>query len=307
MTARPTAPGRETGASRRAAPTSARRRLDQLLVERGLAETRSRAQALIMAGQVRVGEGDAARLDHKPGDLVLPSIPIELVGREPYVSRGGYKLAAALDAFGIDPGGQVCLDVGASTGGFTDVLLQRGARRVYALDVGRGQLAESLRRDPRVVSLERTNARTLGPATLPEPVSLAVVDVSFISLGLVLGPLRSAFGGKGGSIVALVKPQFEAGRGIARGGVVRDPAVHLEVLERVAARARELGLAVRDAVASPLLGPEGNREFFLHLVVAPGPAGPAAGSPAAGSPASARSDLERLAARLRAIVGQETG
>ncbi len=286
-------------AAGRAAARSARRRLDQLLVERGLAETRSRAQALIMAGQVRVGEGDAARTDRKPGDLVEPSVVLALVEREPYVSRGGRKLAAALDAFGVDPAGRVCLDVGASTGGFTDVLLQRGARRVYALDVGRGQLAESLRRDPRVVSLERTNARTLGPGTLPEAVSLAVVDVSFISLGLVLGPIRSAFGPPGGPIVALVKPQFEAGRRAAPGGVVRDPAVHLEVLERVAARAKELGLAVRDVVASPLLGPEGNREFFLHLAL--GPAGPDRDR---GTPASAGPDEDEAAlrARFRAVV-----
>ncbi len=268
-------------------------------MERGLAETRSRAQALIMAGQVRVGEGDAARTDRKPGDLVDPSAAVALVEREPYVSRGGRKLAAALDAFGVDPAGRICLDVGASTGGFTDVLLQRGARRVYALDVGRGQLAESLRRDPRVVSLERTNARTLGPGTLPEVVSLAVVDVSFISLGLVLGPVRSAFGSAGGTIVALVKPQFEAGRAAARGGVVRDPAVHLEVLERVAARAKELGLTVRDAVASPLLGPEGNREFFLHLEVGPG--GPDRGRGTAAS-AAADEDGVRLAGRFRAVV-----
>jgi 23S rRNA (cytidine1920-2'-O)/16S rRNA (cytidine1409-2'-O)-methyltransferase len=247
---------------------TARLRLDQLLVERGLVESRSRAQALVMAGLVRVGEGDAARTDRKPGDLLDVESRLALVEREPYVSRGGRKLAAALDGFGIDPSGLVCLDVGASTGGFTDVLLQRGAARVYALDVGRGQLAEALRRDPRVVSMERTNARAITPATLSEPVSLAVVDVAFISLGLVLGPIATAFGPRGGSIVALVKPQFEAGRSSAKGGVVRDPAVHLDVLRRVTGRARQLGLAVRAAVASPIVGPEGNREFFLHLGVA---------------------------------------
>ena len=282
------------------APTKTPRlRLDQLLVERGLAETRSRAQALVLAGHVRVGEGDAARTDRKPGDLVGSSAMVTLVEREPYVSRGGRKLAAALDAFGIDPAGRVCLDVGASTGGFTDVLLQRGAVRVYALDVGRGQLAESLRRDPRVVSMERTNARTIVPTTLPEPVSLAVVDVSFISLGLVLGPVAAAFGPAGGPIVALVKPQFEAGRPAARGGVVRDPAVHLEVLERVADRAWELGLAVREVVASPLLGPDGNREFFLHLEV--GAAGPGGGRRVP-SPADEGEDQARLDARFRAVV-----
>ena len=152
---------------------SARVRLDQLLVERGLAENRSRAQALVLAGKVRVGDGDGARRDLKAGDLVDAAAPVTLEAPEPYVSRGGHKLAAALDAFGIDPAGMVALDVGASTGGFTDVLLQRGATRVYALDVGRGQLAESLRRDPRVVSMERTNARTLTATTFPEPIDLA--------------------------------------------------------------------------------------------------------------------------------------
>lgn len=261
----------ETIPTGRPARTSARVRLDQLLVERGLVESRSRAQALIMAGQVRVGEGDAARLDRKPGDLVGVATPIAVVERDPYVSRGGHKLAAGLDAFGIDPAGLVCLDAGASTGGFTDVLLQRGARRVYAVDVGRGQLADSLRRDPRVVSMERTNARTLGPAILPEPVALAVVDVAFISLRLVLGPIAACFGPAGGSLVALVKPQFEAGREALDRGVVRDPAVHLAVLRRVVAEARALGLAAGDALASPILGPEGNREFLLHLLVGAGP------------------------------------
>lgn len=262
----------ETIPTGRSARTSARMRLDQLLVERGLVESRSRAQALIMAGQVRVGEGDSARLDRKPGDLVGAATPIAVVARDPYVSRGGHKLAAALDAFGIDPAGLVCLDAGASTGGFTDVLLQRGARRVYAVDVGRGQLAESLRRDPRVVSMERTNARTLGSGILPEPVALAVVDVAFISLRLVLGPIAGCFGPSGGSLVALVKPQFEAGREALDRGVVRDPAVHLAVLRRVVADARALGLAAGDALASPILGPEGNREFLVHLLVGGGPA-----------------------------------
>ncbi len=246
-------------------------RLDQLLVERGLVESRSRAQALIMAGQVRVGEGDSARLDRKPGDLVGSTTPVAVIEREPYVSRGGHKLVAALDAFGIEPAGLICLDVGASTGGFTDVLLQRGARRVYAVDVGRGQLAESLRRDPRVVSMERTNARTLGPGFLPEQVALGVVDVAFISLRLVLGPIAACFGPAGGPLVALVKPQFEAGREALDRGVVRDPAVHLAVLRRVVAQARELGLAAADVLASPILGPEGNREFLLHLSVGGGP------------------------------------
>ena len=219
---------------------------------------------------MRVGAGDGARSDRKAGDLVDPLTPLEVEERDPYVSRGGHKLAAALDAFGIDPDGLVCLDVGASTGGFTDVLLQRGAARVYALDVGRGQLAEALRADPRVVSMERTNARTLGPASLPEPVALAVADVSFISLAKVLGPMASCLDpASGGPIVALVKPQFEAGRGRTDHGVVRDPAVHREVLEQVSAEAAAQGLTATGLIASPILGPEGNREFLIQLDVPP--------------------------------------
>ena len=227
-----------------------------------------------MAGRVRVGEGDAARTDRKPGDLLDDSTPVAVVESQPYVSRGGYKLAAALDTFAIDPGGRVCLDAGASTGGFTDVLLQRGAARVYAVDVGRGQLAVTLTRDPRVISMERTNARLLTPAALPEPVELAVIDVSFISLALVLGPVASCFGPDGGPIVALVKPQFEAGRSEAKTGVVRDPAVHLEVMRRIVAFAEEVGLRAVSAVASPITGPEGNREFLLHFEVGEGDATP---------------------------------
>ena len=222
-----------------------------------------------MAGKVSVGAGDGARRDRKPGDMLPASTPVELLEGEPYVSRGGHKLVAALDAFGIDPAGRTCLDVGASTGGFTDVLLQRGARRVYALDVGRGQLAEPLRRDPRVVSLERTNARTLTPTTLPEQVSIITFDVSFISLGLVLGPAASTLGPGPADLVALVKPQFEAGRAQVERGVVRDRTVHLEVLRRVAATAASLGLGTRDVIASPIRGPEGNREFLAYL--GPGP------------------------------------
>jgi 23S rRNA (cytidine1920-2'-O)/16S rRNA (cytidine1409-2'-O)-methyltransferase len=245
-------------------------RLDQLLVERGLAESRSRAQALVLGGKVRVGEGDAARGDRKPGDLLAADTALTVTEPAPFVSRGGHKLAAALDAFGIDPAGLVGLDVGASTGGFTDVLLQRGASRVYALDVGRGQLAESLRRDPRVVSMERTNARELTAATLPEPIDIATIDVSFISLDLVLGPVASTLRSvPKGQIVALVKPQFEAGRGRTDHGVVRDPAIHREVLERTVESARRHGLGTRAVIASPITGPEGNREFLVHL--APGP------------------------------------
>lgn len=242
-------------------------RLDQLLVDRGLAESRSRAQALLLGGRVRVGAGDGARFDRKPGDLIDSEIAIEVAAPEPYVSRGGHKLAAALDAFGVDPAGRVCLDVGASTGGFTDVLLQRGARRVYAVDVGRGQLAEALRRDSRVINMERTNARGLTSASLPEPVSLATVDVAFISLRLVLGPIASTFGPAGGDLIPLVKPQFEAGRGETKGGVVRDPAVHARVLREVGEAAHAIGLETLGSIPSPILGPEGNREFLLHLRV----------------------------------------
>lgn len=257
-----------------APPRAARIRLDQLLVERGLAESRARAQALLMAGRVRVGEGDGARLDRKPGDLVAPGIAVIVAAPLPYVSRGGEKLAGALEAFSVDPAGRVCLDVGASTGGFTDALLQRGAVRVHAIDVGRGQLADALRRDPRVVTRERTNARDLAPELLGEAVSLAVVDVSFISLRLVLPAIARCLA-PGGEIVALVKPQFEAGRGRAPGGVVRDPAIHRDVLAGALDDVRGAGLVPLALVASPLLGPAGNREFFVHAVLDPERAEPA--------------------------------
>ncbi len=245
-------------------------RLDQLVVERGLAETRAKAQALILAGKVRTGDGDAARTDRKAGDLVDAALAIALAERDPYVSRGGHKLAAALDAFGIDPRGLVCLDAGASTGGFTDVLLQRGAARVHAVDVGRGQLADRIARDPRVVVHDRLNARTLSADTLGERIELAVVDVSFISLGLVLGPIASTLRPYPSvPIVALVKPQFEVGRGGTDHGVVRDPAAHRAVLERIVEQASGLRLGTRAVIASPILGPEGNREFLVHLQSGP--------------------------------------
>lgn len=238
-------------------------RLDQLLVERGLAETRTRAQALVMAGQVRVN----GQVVDKPGTRVAADADVAVEAGLPYVSRGGVKLAAALDAFGIDPRGCVVADVGASTGGFTDCLLQRGAARVYAIDVGYGQLAWSLRRDPRVVVLERTNVRFL--KALPEPIDLVVVDVSFISLKLVL-PVVAHWLTENGQIVALVKPQFEVGRGeVGRGGVVRDPAQHAAVLARVAGWVRELGLRLEGLVPSPILGPAGNREFLVRLIHGP--------------------------------------
>ncbi len=255
-------------------------RLDQLLVERGLADSRSRAQALLLGGRVRVGLGDAARFDRKPGDLVDAGLALEVAAPLPYVSRGGEKLAAALDAFGVDPAGLVCLDAGASTGGFTDVLLQRGAARVHAVDVGRGQLATALAGDRRVVVHDRVNARHLEPAVLAERAALAVIDVSFISLALVLGPVAACLA-PGSRIVALVKPQFEAGRAEVPRGVVRDPAVHRAVLERVVATARSAGLVPLDVTRSPLLGPAGNREFFVHLYL---PGGPARDGLAAGEP-----------------------
>jgi 23S rRNA (cytidine1920-2'-O)/16S rRNA (cytidine1409-2'-O)-methyltransferase len=246
-----------------------RQRLDQLLVERGLAETRTRAQALILGGHVRVGDGEAARTDRKSGDLVQTTINLEVEAPPPFVSRGGLKLRAALDVFGVEPVGLVCLDVGSSTGGFTDLLLQRDASKVYSVDVGRGQLAEALRHDPRVISMERTNARALGPGVLPTTVDLAVVDVSFISLDRILRPVATCFGPTGGRIVALVKPQFEAGRKQVRDGVVRDPQIHRQTLETVARYALGIGLKLRNAVASPLTGPAGNREFFLEFDVPP--------------------------------------
>jgi 23S rRNA (cytidine1920-2'-O)/16S rRNA (cytidine1409-2'-O)-methyltransferase len=225
-----------------------------------------------MAGAVRVGSGDGARRDRRPGDLVDPTVELALDAPARYVSRGGDKLAAALDAFGIDPAGLVCLDVGASTGGFTDCLLQRGASRVYALDVGRGQLAETLRRDPRVVSMERTHASRLHPAAddpvvLPERAGLAVADLAFISLTKVLRGIAH-WVEPGGSIVPLVKPQFELEPRDVPRGVVRDSERRSAAVERVRTHAVEIGLEPLAEVESPLVGPSGNHEFFLHLRVA---------------------------------------
>lgn len=241
---------------------SHKRRADLALVERGLAPSRARAQALILEGLVRCGD----RLVEKAGEWVPADAPLRVTAEDhPYVGRGGVKLAAALDAFGIDPRGAVCLDVGASTGGFTDCLLQRGAARVWAVDVGYGQLAWSLRTDPRVRVIERANIRTLDRAAIPDPIALVTIDVSFISLRLVL-PNTLQWLQPGGHIVALVKPQFEAGRGeVGRDGVVRDPAVHATVIGRVAWWCVNHGLRVRGVTVSPLLGPAGNREFFLLL------------------------------------------
>ena len=216
-----------------------------------------------------MGEGDGARRDRRPGDLVDPATAIALLEPPRFVSRGGEKLAGALDAFVIDPRGWACLDVGASTGGFTDCLLQRGASRVYALDVGRGQLAETLRSDPRVISLERTHALRLDPISddplaLPERVRLAVADVSFISLTRVLRGI-AAWVLPGGDIVALVKPQFELTPRQVPRGVVRDPEARAEAVRRVRDHAQALGLEVAGESESLLAGPAGNRETFLHL------------------------------------------
>jgi 23S rRNA (cytidine1920-2'-O)/16S rRNA (cytidine1409-2'-O)-methyltransferase len=235
-------------------------RLDILMVERDLAETREKAQALIRAGHVLV---DGQRAD-KPGRSVSPDATITLRSRLPYVSRGGLKLEAALASFALDVQDAVVVDVGASTGGFTDCLLQRGARRVYAIDVGYGQLAWTLRQDPRVVVMERMNIRFV--EGLPEPADLATVDVSFIGLELVLPPVQRLLR-PGGGIVALVKPQFEAGRAeVGKGGVVRDPVVHRRVLERIVSWAGRNGLSVAGIIPSPITGPSGNVEFLLHLL-----------------------------------------
>jgi 23S rRNA (cytidine1920-2'-O)/16S rRNA (cytidine1409-2'-O)-methyltransferase len=239
----------------------ARRRADLLVQLRGLAESRSKAQALILAGEVVAGEH---RVD-KPGQLLDETVELRLKSGErlKYVSRGGAKLEHALDLFGLDPRGLVCCDLGASTGGFTDVLLQRGALRVHAVDVGYGQLHPRLRGDPRVVVHERVNARALSPAMLGEMCGAAVADLSFISLKLVLPALTSVLDPPAWCAV-LVKPQFEAGRDeVGKGGVVRDPAVHDRVVEDVQGALRGLGFAVLGATPSPLLGPAGNREFLV--------------------------------------------
>jgi len=245
--------------------SSAKQRLDTLLVERGLAESRAKAQALVLAGAVWSGE---RRLD-KPGATIAADQPLELRGRDhPWVSRGGVKLAHALDHFAIDPAGTVALDIGASTGGFTDVLLSRGARRVYAVDVGHGQLAWKLRQDPRVVVLERTNARFLTRDEVPEAPDLIVCDASFIGLETVL-PASLALAAQGARLVALIKPQFEVGAArVGKGGVVRDPALHREVCERIASWLGERpGWRLVGIVESPIRGPEGNVEFLIHAVL----------------------------------------
>jgi 23S rRNA (cytidine1920-2'-O)/16S rRNA (cytidine1409-2'-O)-methyltransferase len=241
---------------------SAKRRADLLLVEQGLAESRARAQALILAGQVFSGE---RRID-KAGEQLARDTAVEIKGRDhPWVSRGGVKLAFALEHFAIDPTGAIALDIGASTGGFTDVLLARGARRVYAIDVGHGQLAWKLRQDPRIVVRERLNARALTREHVPEAPDIITCDASFIGLVRVLAaPL--ALAADRAALVALIKPQFEAGREhVGKGGVVRDPVVHGEVCARAAASiAAQPGWTIVGITESPIFGPQGNREFLLY-------------------------------------------
>jgi 23S rRNA (cytidine1920-2'-O)/16S rRNA (cytidine1409-2'-O)-methyltransferase len=239
----------------------AKQRADLALVERGLAESRTRAQALILAGKVFSGE---QRVD-KPGQVLREDDPLEVRGQDhPWVSRGGLKLAHGLQAFGLDPASRVCIDVGASTGGFTHVLLNHGAARVYAVDVGHGQLAWNLRNDPRVVVLERLNARYLEATHIPEPVGAVVCDASFIGLATVL-PAALALTAPGAFAVALIKPQFEAGaRLVGKGGVVRDPNIHRAVCARVQQWWSSLpGWEVLGITESPITGPEGNKEFLI--------------------------------------------
>lgn len=243
-------------------------RADQLLVERGLAESRSRAQALIMAGLVFMGERKLA----KSGEMLSPDAALDVRGKDhPWVSRGGLKLDHGLTHFGLDVTGAVAMDVGSSTGGFTDVLLTRGAQKVYAVDVGTNQLAWKLRQDARVVVLEQLNARALTTAHIPEPIDIIVCDASFISLAKVLDvPL--GFARDGAHLVALVKPQFEAGRAeVGKGGVVRDPVVHERVCAEAAGWVQGKGWRVLGLTPSPITGPEGNVEFLLGAVK--GPAG----------------------------------
>jgi len=237
-----------------------RTRLDRLMADRGLVESREKAQALIMAGAVTVGGQKAS----KPGQPVAEDAVIEVLARPPYVGRGGFKLAAALGDFAIDVAGKVCLDIGSSTGGFTDALLQGGAARVHAVDVGAGQLDWRLRSDPRVVVHEGLNARSLAPGDIGEPVDFLCCDVSFISVTLIL-PAAVAVLRPGGQMVILIKPQFEVGKGqVGKGGIVRDPQLHAAACERVTRAVREFGFqtAIMD---SPILGAEGNKEFLLYV------------------------------------------
>ncbi len=242
---------------------TAKERLDRLLVERGFVTSRQRARALIMAGNVVVDENCV----EKPGTLVSSDAHIRLKGEDcAYVSRGGLKLEAALEVFKIDPRGKSAIDVGASTGGFTDCLLQRGVSKVFAVDVGYGQLAWKLQQDPRVVNMERRNIRYLDVQEVGDPVDLIVVDTSFISVEKFLVHLCKMMK-KNGDIVILLKPQFEVGKGqVEKGGVVRDPKKHMRVIEKIQQWGEEIGLRAKGVVESPLRGPKGNKEFFIHFV-----------------------------------------
>ena len=239
----------------------AKKRIDILMVERGLAESRNRAQRLVMAGEVRV-DGE---MIHKSSTLVDENVDINIKQRPKYVSRGGKKLAAAVDAFDIAISGRVCADIGASTGGFTDCLLQNGAEKVYAIDVGYGLLHWKLRQHPKVVLMERTNARYL--EALPEPIDLVTIDASFISLCLILPAVKTWFSNFDGQVVALIKPQFEAGRKAAavHAGVIKDPKVHKEVLRNTLNGAKALGFHPVGLIPSPIQGPKGNVEFLVDL------------------------------------------
>ena len=245
-----------------------KKRLDVRVVEAGLAENRTRARALIMAGRIRVDDRPA----DKPGAPVDDGAVLSLAGETiPYVSRGGLKLEAALAAFDVPVAGAVCLDAGASTGGFTDCLLRNGAARVYAVDVGYGQLAWSLRNDPRVTPMERTNVRYLAPDALPRPVDLATIDTSFISLRIVVPAILPLLT-PAASILALIKPQFEVGKGqVGKGGVVRDPERHAAVIEALTGFFEARGLRRRGLIPSPVLGPKGNREFVIWLTAGENP------------------------------------
>ena len=241
-----------------------KKRLDVLLVEKGYADSRTKAQAIIMSGLVYV---DGQKAD-KPGISYEESVALEVrSGGCPYVSRGGLKLEKALRDFGVDPTGYVCSDSGASTGGFTDCLLQQGAKKVFAIDVGYGQLDWKIRSDPRVVVMERTNVRYVTPEDLGEPLDLSVIDVSFISLAIVL-PVIKTFLKPSGQVLCLIKPQFEAGKEkVGKKGVVRDPAVHLEVLDNFVALTEKIGFEILGLTFSPVKGPEGNIEFLAHLTL----------------------------------------
>jgi len=240
----------------------ARQRLDLALVERGIVESRSKAQALVLARRLRVN----GEYVDKAGAQVKDEDVLELVEREhPWVGRGGMKLAGAFDAFPIEVSGMVCVDIGASTGGFTHVMLEKGAAKVYAIDVGYGQLDASLREDPRVVNCEKTNARYLDESDFEEPIDFVSIDVSFISLDLIL-PAVSSFLTAGGQIVALIKPQFEVGKAeVGKGGIVRDPEARQSAVDKVTATAGELGFAVNGLIESPVKGAEGNVEYLIWL------------------------------------------